>query len=169
MYIYNHLNFKFEFCFKFLKLHRRDFHFARNSALNICLALFVWIVLGHTLCTVLSNNPTANQIVNSVTVTKPDFFVTADCVHRLGMENGNIRDIQITASSSRPGDLPEYGRLNNDKYWCAAKKSKKEYFQVDLGQVNWENKKKVVRSHVILNQTTQDVCIFKNKLPHGPY
>ena len=85
------------------------------------------------------------------------------------MENGDIRDIQITASSSRPSDLPEYGRLNNDKYWCAAKKSKKEYFQVDLGQVNWENKKKVVRSHVILNQTTQDICKFKSKLPHGPY
>lgn len=67
------------------------------------------------------------------------WFGKQDCVHRLGMENGDIRDIQITASSSRPGDLPEYGRLNNDKYWCAAKKSKKEYFQVDLGQVKTIN------------------------------
>ena len=51
------------------------------------------------------------------------------------MQSGEIKDDQITASSSRPADLPQYGRLNNKKYWCAAKKSKNEYFQVDLGQV----------------------------------
>ena len=52
------------------------------------------------------------------------------------MQSGEIKDDQITASSSRPADLPQYGRLNNKKYWCAAKKSKNEYFQVDLGQVS---------------------------------
>lgn len=51
------------------------------------------------------------------------------------MESGEIKDDQITASSSRPADLPQYGRLHNGKYWCAAKKSENEYFQVDLGQV----------------------------------
>ena len=61
-----------------------------------------------------------------------------DCVDRLGMESGDILDNQITASSHRPGELPQYGRLNNDKYWCAGKKSKDEYFQVDLGQVSWK-------------------------------
>ena len=52
------------------------------------------------------------------------------------MQSGEIKDDQITASSSRPADLPQYGRLHNKKYWCAAKKSKNEYFQVDLGQVS---------------------------------
>ena len=51
------------------------------------------------------------------------------------MQSGEIKDNQITASSSRPADLPEFGRLHNKKYWCAAKKRKNEYFQVDLGQV----------------------------------
>ena len=51
------------------------------------------------------------------------------------MQSGEIKDSQITASSSRPADLPQYGRLHNGKFWCAAKKSKNEYFQVDLGQV----------------------------------
>ena len=51
------------------------------------------------------------------------------------MQNGDIKDDQITASSSRPADLPHYGRLRNSKYWCAARKSKEEYLQVDLGQV----------------------------------
>ena len=63
------------------------------------------------------------------------FFSFLDCVERLGMENGDIKDSQITASSSRTGDLPEYGRLNNKKQWCPAKASKDEYFQVDLGEV----------------------------------
>lgn len=60
----------------------------------------------------------------------------AECADRLGMENGDIKDSQITASSYRePGELPKYGRLNNKKYWCAKEKSKNEYLQVDLGRV----------------------------------
>ena len=59
----------------------------------------------------------------------------SECVDRLGMQNGDIKDNQITASSSRPADLPHYGRLNNNKFWCAGKKNKNEYLQVDLGQV----------------------------------
>ncbi|XP_074614387.1 uncharacterized protein LOC141874129 [Acropora palmata] len=62
------------------------------------------------------------------------WFVKQDCVDRLGMESGYILDNQITASSYRPADLPQYGRLHNNKYWCAGKNSKDEYFQVDLGQ-----------------------------------
>ena len=54
------------------------------------------------------------------------------------MESGYILDNQITASSYRPADLPQYGRLNNEEYWCAGKNSKDEYFQVDLGQVSWK-------------------------------
>lgn len=59
-----------------------------------------------------------------------------ECADRLGMENGDIKDSQITASSYRePGELPKYGRLNNKKYWCAKEQSKNEYLQVDLGRV----------------------------------
>ncbi len=58
-----------------------------------------------------------------------------ECVEPLGMQNGDIKDNQITATSSRSADLPHYGRLHNKKYWCAAKKSKDEYIQVDLGKV----------------------------------
>ena len=58
-----------------------------------------------------------------------------ECVDRLGMQNGDIKDSQITASSSRPADLPHYGRLHNGKYWCPAKANKNEHFQVDFSQV----------------------------------
>jgi len=68
------------------------------------------------------------------------WFVKQECVDRLGMQNGDIKDNQITASSSRPADLPHYGRLNNNKFWCAGKKNKNEYLQVDLGQVKTVNK-----------------------------
>ncbi|KAL9951076.1 hypothetical protein ACROYT_G043672 [Oculina patagonica] len=68
------------------------------------------------------------------------WFMKQECVEPLGMQNGDIKDNQITATSSRSADLPHYGRLHNNKYWCAAKKSKNEYIQVDLGQVKTLNK-----------------------------
>ena len=52
------------------------------------------------------------------------------------MQSGDIKDSQITASSSRPADLPHYGRLHNGKYWCAKEKNKNEYIQIDFGQVS---------------------------------
>ena len=51
------------------------------------------------------------------------------------MRNKEIPDSQITASSSRGGDLPQNARLHNAKYWCAAEKKKHEYLQIDLGKV----------------------------------
>ncbi|PFX13518.1 Disintegrin and metalloproteinase domain-containing protein 9 [Stylophora pistillata] len=62
------------------------------------------------------------------------WFAKQECVDPLGMQSGDIKDNQITASSSRPADLPHYGRLHNKKYWCAKEKNKNEYIQVDLGQ-----------------------------------
>ena len=59
-----------------------------------------------------------------------------ECVDPLGMQSGDIKDSQITASSSRPADLPHYGRLHNGKYWCAKEKNKNEYIQIDFGQVS---------------------------------
>ena len=58
-----------------------------------------------------------------------------ECIDPLGMQSGDIKDSQITASSYRPADLPLYGRLHNGKYWCAKEKKRDEYIQIDLGQV----------------------------------
>ena len=52
------------------------------------------------------------------------------------MESGEIKDSQITASSSSSDHLPIYGRLTSNNYWCAGNKNKKEYLRVDLGQVS---------------------------------
>ncbi|XP_073247149.1 uncharacterized protein [Porites lutea] len=68
------------------------------------------------------------------------WFVKQECVDALGMENGDIKDMQITASSSRTADLPQFGRLNNGKYWCPEKANKNEYLQVDFGQIKRVNK-----------------------------
>ena len=59
-----------------------------------------------------------------------------ECIDPLGMQSGDIKDSQITASSYRPADLPHYGRLHNGKYWCAKDKKRDGYLQVDLGQVS---------------------------------
>ena len=58
-----------------------------------------------------------------------------ECINPLGMQSGDIKESQITASSYRPADLPHYGRLHNGKYWCAKEKKRDEYIQIDLGQV----------------------------------
>ena len=50
------------------------------------------------------------------------------------MQNGQIKDRQITASSVRGQELPHYARLHGKKFWCARTKSKTEYLQVDLGK-----------------------------------
>ena len=63
-------------------------------------------------------------------------LLLTECVDALGMENGDIKDMQITASSSRTVDLPQFGRLNNGKYWCPEKANKNEYLQVDFGQAS---------------------------------
>ena len=61
--------------------------------------------------------------------------IIIDCIVPLGLESRKIPDSQITASSSRPANLPKYGRLSNSKYWCAANNKKTEYLQIDLGKV----------------------------------
>ena len=93
-----------------------------------------------------------------------------ECVDPLGMQSGDIKDNQITASSSRPADLPHYGRLHNKKYWCAKEKNKNEYIQVDLGQVSlisnlFDHEPSVQSASV---KTFSHVTISKNKKP-WPY
>lgn len=52
------------------------------------------------------------------------------------MQNGEIKDSQITASSAGKNEPAYNARLNfGGKSWCAAEKSKSEYLQVDLGEV----------------------------------
>ena len=51
----------------------------------------------------------------------------------LGMESGNIKDGQITASSFYTGFNPWEGRLNNNHYWATSAKSPSNpWIQVDL-------------------------------------
>ncbi|XP_022804380.1 zinc metalloproteinase-disintegrin-like kaouthiagin-like [Stylophora pistillata] len=69
------------------------------------------------------------------------WFGKQDCVEPLGMQNGEIKDSQITASSARKGEPAQNARLNlKGKYWCAGEKSKSEYLQVDLGEVKTVSK-----------------------------
>ncbi|RMX57319.1 hypothetical protein pdam_00021306 [Pocillopora damicornis] len=68
------------------------------------------------------------------------FFGKQDCVEPLGMQNGEIKDRQITASSVRAEEFAKYARLKGKKYWCAKAKSKTEYLQVDLGKVKTVSK-----------------------------
>ncbi|RMX54469.1 hypothetical protein pdam_00013189 [Pocillopora damicornis] len=68
------------------------------------------------------------------------WFAKQECINTLGMQSGDIKDSQITASSYRPADLPHYGRLHNGKYWCAKEKKRDEYIQIDLGQLRTVNK-----------------------------
>lgn len=52
------------------------------------------------------------------------------------MQNGEIKDSQITASSAGKNEPAYNARLNlRGKSWCAAEMSKSEYLQVDLGEV----------------------------------
>ena len=56
------------------------------------------------------------------------------------MQNGEIKDRQITASSVRAEEFANYARLKGKKYWCAKAKSKTEYLQVDLGKVRFDSR-----------------------------
>ena len=58
-----------------------------------------------------------------------------DCVVPLGLESGQIKDSQITASSYWKNNLPKYARLGISNKWCANIKKKTEYLQIDLGKV----------------------------------
>lgn len=52
------------------------------------------------------------------------------------MQNGEIKDSQITASSAGKNEPAYNARLNlRGKSWCAAEKRKSEYLHVDLGEV----------------------------------
>nr|ALV82497.1 Ddr2 [Leptinotarsa decemlineata] len=70
--------------------------------------------------------------------------VSAQCIAPLGMENGAIRDSDITASSSFDKDNvgPQHGRVRTDKNggaWCPQKQATtepEEWIQLDLGSVH---------------------------------
>ena len=57
------------------------------------------------------------------------------------MENGKLPDSALSASKSDGSHPPKEARLNTGKAWCAPKNSgKKQYVQVDLGQVRKINR-----------------------------
>ncbi|XP_078374524.1 uncharacterized protein LOC144658076 [Oculina patagonica] len=61
---------------------------------------------------------------------------TASCTTALGMENGEIKDEQISASSQSSNHArPSLARLNQRKGlggWCAGKRDENPYLQIDL-------------------------------------
>nr|XP_023020139.1 discoidin domain-containing receptor 2-like [Leptinotarsa decemlineata] len=71
-------------------------------------------------------------------------FDPSQCIAPLGMENGAIRDSDITASSSFDKDNvgPQHGRVRTDKNggaWCPQKQATtepEEWIQLDLGSVH---------------------------------
>ncbi|XP_020631475.1 uncharacterized protein LOC110068439 [Orbicella faveolata] len=66
-------------------------------------------------------------------------FMKQDCALSLGISRGDVRDNQLTASSTLSDEwLPKYARLNGPKAWCGKpndKSDKDEYLQIDLGKV----------------------------------
>lgn len=46
------------------------------------------------------------------------FISSLDCNKSLGLENGNIRNIQMSASISGAGTVPTDARYNNGSGWC---------------------------------------------------
>lgn len=66
-------------------------------------------------------------------------YLSADCALSLGISRGDVKDNQLTASSTLSDEwLPKYARLNGRKAWCGKpndKSDKDEYLQIDLGKV----------------------------------
>ncbi|KAJ8338950.1 hypothetical protein SKAU_G00357360 [Synaphobranchus kaupii] len=55
------------------------------------------------------------------------------CVRGLGLEDGNVTDAQLSASSSRSGMGPQKARLNGDSCWMPLTPTN-SWIQVDLGE-----------------------------------
>ena len=68
-------------------------------------------------------------------MTNVSSFAFLDCEVPLGLSSGRIPDGQITASSYRESLFPYYARLNSDTAWCSKKDNKRQYIQIDLGEV----------------------------------
>ncbi|XP_072042887.1 lactadherin-like [Amphiura filiformis] len=61
--------------------------------------------------------------------------VFKECMRPLGMENYEIADNKISASSFDGDDrVPQYGRLNNELPWTSNSNDNTPWIQVDLGQ-----------------------------------
>ncbi|XP_020611781.1 disintegrin and metalloproteinase domain-containing protein 8-like isoform X2 [Orbicella faveolata] len=62
-------------------------------------------------------------------------FLAQDCLLSLGVaDNQSVPDNRISASSSLPGYPANEARLNSARGWCAAKKDKNQFVQIDLGK-----------------------------------
>ncbi|XP_035247102.1 macrophage mannose receptor 1 [Anguilla anguilla] len=55
------------------------------------------------------------------------------CVRGLGVEDGNVTDAQLSASSSRSGMGPQKARLNGNSCWMPSE-PRNSWIQVDLGE-----------------------------------
>ena len=63
-------------------------------------------------------------------------YDTSDCWDALGLEDGTIRDCQISASSSLPSSPAESIRFNGPSHWETAPRGS-PFLQHEYLQVSW--------------------------------
>uniref|UniRef100_A0A3B5JZX9 F5/8 type C domain-containing protein n=1 Tax=Takifugu rubripes TaxID=31033 RepID=A0A3B5JZX9_TAKRU len=81
------------------------------------------------------------------------------CLHGLGVEDGNITDSQLSASSSIGGNTPDKARLNGNSCWMPSGTS--TWIQVNLNQI------RKVTGIVIQGCPQSDHWITKFKLKYS--
>ncbi|XP_026210056.1 LOW QUALITY PROTEIN: macrophage mannose receptor 1 [Anabas testudineus] len=83
------------------------------------------------------------------------------CLHGLGVENGNITDSQLSASSSTGLFTPNKARLNGNSCWMPSGNPMSSWIQADLGQT------RKVTGVVIQGCPGNDHWVTKFKLQHS--
>ncbi|KAM8872531.1 uncharacterized protein ACB058_004460 isoform 1-T1 [Synchiropus picturatus] len=83
------------------------------------------------------------------------------CLHGLGVEDRNISDSQLSASSSSRQHPPSHARLNGNSCWISSGSATSSWIQVNLGQ------KRKVTGIVIQGCPQLDNWVTKFKLKHS--
>lgn len=83
------------------------------------------------------------------------------CLHGLGVEDGNITDSQLTASSSDGHFTPNKARLNGDSCWVPSGSATSSWIQVNLGET------RKVTGIIIQGCPQNDYWLTKFKLRHS--
>ncbi|KAM4634074.1 macrophage mannose receptor 1 [Polymixia lowei] len=83
------------------------------------------------------------------------------CLHGLGVEDGNITDYQLSASSSLGSFTPSKARLNGNSCWMPSGNPNSNWIQVNLGQT------RKVTGIVIQGCPMNDHWVTKFKVQHS--
>ncbi|XP_023264465.1 macrophage mannose receptor 1-like [Seriola lalandi dorsalis] len=83
------------------------------------------------------------------------------CLHGLGVEDGNITNSQLSASSSIGSFTPDKARLNGNSCWMPSGSSTSSWIQVNLGQT------RKVTGIVIQGCPQNDRWVTKFKIQHS--